>query len=197
MALAGSRRHKATRSTIPSIMVGKVMDQELIAKIGRPQPGEKRIFSIGRNTHFVKRGQDTIMRYTADSGESIEHALRNIEELSEGDDLFDSSGEDWMDDYLPLLMAIENAIDNEHILDPGLKDKTVIAILQRLTGKPDMRLPGRLTPAIQNNMRLILSTTAYSRKQVIGCLKKVLRSAKRHHAVDGPTGYLDFIHGRV
>ncbi len=51
--------------------------------------------------------------------------------------------------------------------------------------------------AIQDQIKLILSTDTYSIKEVLGCLKKVQRSVKRHHSVAGATGYLDFIKDRI
>jgi hypothetical protein len=133
------------------------------------------------------------MHYQSKSGKSIEHPLKTIEQLVEGDAYFESSDENWMDKYLPILMAIETAIDAEYIKNPNLTDKIVLSIIERLVSRPDMRLDTELVNSIQANMRLVLSTTKYSRKEVIGCLKKIHRSIKRHHSIGGPTGYLDFI----
>jgi len=69
----------------------------------------------------------------------------------------------------------------------------VIAVLERLVTKPDMPLGQPLATAIQDRVRLILSVNRYSKREVIGCLRKVLKSARLHHADAGARGYLDFI----
>lgn len=99
--------------------------------------------------------------------------------------------------YLPLLMAIESGINRAHTTDPGLKDKIVITILKRLIMRPDINLNHPVSIAVQDNLKLTLPTNAFSKKEVIGSLKKVLRSVTRRHAVDGPKGYLDFIKVKV
>ncbi len=99
--------------------------------------------------------------------------------------------------FFHLVSAIESAIARVYKRNPGLKDKTVITVLERLIGKPAVHLGDELSTTIQTNMRLILSAEPYSRKEVIGCLKKVQRSVKLHHSVDGPTGYLDFIKDQI
>ena len=169
------------------------MDQEFFAKIGAPGPGRPFVFTIGRDTELIHRDGNTTVRYVTTSGETIEHVLRSIEELVEGDAPFDSSGRNWKDAYVPLLTTIELAIQIVRRDDPDLKDKTVIAVLERLIARPDMPLGSELSTAIQDRVRLILSGDRYSRRQVVGCLRKVLKSVKMHHSVGGPRGYLDFV----
>jgi len=50
--------------------------------------------------------------------------LGSIEELCEGNAPFESTGEEWVDMYLPLLTAVESGINRPHEDDPDLKDKT-------------------------------------------------------------------------
>ena len=102
-----------------------------------------------------------------------------------------------MDDYLPLLAAIEYAISSVQRTDPDLKDKMVITVLGRLVVKPDMPLGQEVPTAIQDRMRLILSVERYSEREVVGCIRKVLKSAKPHHADGGLRGHLDFIRERI
>ncbi len=173
------------------------MDQELLAKIGGRKPGKSILFSVGHDTHFVHGDKSTVVRYVAESGATIEHELRSIADLAEGDAPFDTSGNDGMDAYLPLLTAIESGINVVQRTDPDLKDKTVITVLERLVAKPDMPLGQELPTAIQDRMRLILSVDRYSKREVVGCIRKVLKSARLHHADGGPRGYLDFIRERI
>jgi hypothetical protein len=151
------------------------------------------VFSIGRNTTFRRDTDALIVRYESQSGQVVEHRMKNIEELVEGDAESDSSDDNWTDKYLPLLQAIETAIDGRYIKDPGLHDKTVLAVVDRLVQRPDIRMDSPLVDDIQANLRLILSTMKFSRKEVVGSLRKVQKSIRRHHSVAGTTGYLDFI----
>ncbi len=155
--------------------------------------GTEVVFSIGKNTTFRRDGDTLMVRYQAESGRAIEHRLKTIEELVEGDSEFDSSDEYWTDKYLPLLTAIETAIDGRYMKDSGLRDKTVLAVVDRLVQRPDIRMESPLVDDIQANLRLILSTMKYSRKEVVGSLRKVQKSIRRHHSAEGTTGYLDFI----
>jgi hypothetical protein len=151
------------------------------------------VFSVGKNTTFQRDSDALIVRYQSESGRVIEHRLKTIEELVEGTAEFESSDDDWMDKYLPLLTAIETAIDGRYIKDSDLKDKTVLVVVERLVQRPDTRMDSPLVDDIQANLRLILSTMRYSRKEVVGSLRKVRKSIKRHHSAEGATGYLDFI----
>lgn len=132
----------------------------------------------------------------ADRG-TAELELGTIEELCEGSAPFESTDEEWTDMYLPLLMAVESGINRAHASDPDLKDKIIITILKRLIMKPDINLNHPVTIAIQDNLKLTLATNTYSKKEVIGSLKKVLRSVTRHHSVNGSKGYLNFIKDQV
>jgi hypothetical protein len=174
-----------------------LMDQELPAKLGVGPRGAGTVFSVGHNTRFEHRLGETVLLYTPKSGVTIEHVLRGMHEEWEGDTPFSSSDEDWVDRYLPLLTAIESGINSVYDADPDLSDKTVIAVLERLVTKPDVSLGQELSTSIQDRVRLLLSVERYSRREVIGCLKKVQKSARLHHAERGPRGYLDFIRAHL
>jgi hypothetical protein len=169
------------------------LDSVFIDLVDSINNNKKVVFSIGHNTTFLRHGDTLTVRYEPEVGRIVEHQLKDIEQLVEGDTPFESSDQDWMDKYIPLLMAIETAIDAAYRNDPDLKDKMILAIVDRLVAKPDIRINSVLLNDIQANIRLILSTIRYSRKEVIGSLRKVQKSIKRHHSVNGPTGYLDFI----
>jgi len=173
------------------------MDQGFLDKIEKVTGMKKVVFSIGKNTTFNRSGECLTVRFVSDYAGAIEHVLASIDQLIEGDADFISEDDEWTDKYLPLLMAIETEIDAVYKANPNLKDKTVRNVLERLIMKPDIRMEDELTRSIQAHVRLILSTAKYSRKELLGCLKKVQRSVKRHHLADGPTGYLDFIKGKV
>lgn len=169
------------------------MDKTFNDQIDAITGGTTVVFSVGKNTIFQRDGDALIVRYQSKSGQVVEHRLKTIEELVEGSEEFRSSDGDWMDKYLPLLTAIETAIDGRYIKDPDLKDKMVLVVVERLVQRPDMRMDSPLVDDIQANLRLILSTVRYSRKEVVGSLRKVQKSIKRHHSAEGTTGYLDFI----
>lgn len=172
------------------------MNKEFVSRISDLADSDKTVFSIGRNTFFTHDGGTTGVRYVTEKG-TAELALGTIEQLCEGSAPFESADEEWVDIYLPLLMAIESGINRAHEDDPNLKDKDLVTILERLVMKPDIHLESRVAVAIQDHVKLTLATSTYSKKEVIGALKKVLRSVKRHHAVEGPKGYLNFIRGKV
>ncbi len=173
------------------------MDQEFIHKIENIHGQSDVVFRIDHNTYFKHVDGCTIIRYVFSADQTVEHKLGTIEDLCEGNIPFDSSDDDWTDKYLPLLMSIESAITRVHKLNPDLKDKAVIAVLERLVVKPDINLQSQLAEAIQDHIKLCLATNSYSKRELAGCLKKVLRSVKRHHRVDGPKGYLDFIKDKI
>jgi hypothetical protein len=172
------------------------LNKEFVSKIKKISDSDEIVFSIGHNTFFTHDGDKTVVRYCTDKG-TAELQLATIEEMCEGNSPFQSTDDNWMDIYLPLLMAIESAIDSCHRDNPDLRDKNLFPILERLIMKPDINLNHAVPIAIQDRIKLILSTNTYSKKEVIGALKKVLRSVRTHHSVDGPRGYLNFIKGKV
>jgi hypothetical protein len=172
------------------------LNKEFVSKIEEISDSDEVVFSVGHNTFFTHEDDRTVVRYRTDGG-TVETQLGAIEEMCEGNRPFQSTDAEWIDVYLPLLMAIESAINRCHREDPDLKDKDLVPILKRLIVKPDINLEHAVAVAIQDHIKLTLCTNTYSKKEVIGGLKKVLRSVRNHHAVDGPKGYLNFIEGKV
>lgn len=172
------------------------MNREFVAKVKAISNSGENVFSIGHNTFFSHEGNQTVVRYVGEKG-TAELTLGTIEALCSGSAPFESADEDWIDRYLPLLTAIEAAINRAHRDNPGLRDKDLIPILERLVMKPDINLSDQTAQAIQDYLKLTLATNTYSRKEVTGSLKKVLRSVRNHRAVDGPKGYLNFIKDKV
>jgi Mg2+ and Co2+ transporter CorA len=173
------------------------MDRDFVAKVREIHGKGDIIFSVDHNTFFVHSDSASIVQYVNEKNKKIEHQLGTIDELCEGDALFQSSDDDWTDKYLPLLMAIESAINRIQRTRSDMTDKNVIAVLERLLLKPDMKLHGYLSVAIQDHIKLTLATNSYSKKEVVGCLKKVLHSVKNHHRIGGSKGYLNFIKDKV
>ena len=170
------------------------MDEAFRKLIGK----QDTVFRLGTNTFFRHEGNQTIFEYVPEEDRKIEYTFKDLEQLYSGDQEFDYQSTDWNDDrYLPLLMNIESAITAVYRADPTLKDKQVIAVLERLTTKPKMSLPNPSAVSIQDNLKLTLSLYNFSRREVIGALKRVLKSAKRHHKLDGSRGYLDFVKGYI
>ena len=172
------------------------MNKEFVSRIEKISGSDEVVFSVGHNTFFIHEGDKTVVRYCADAG-TVELSLGTIEEMCEGNSPFDSTDDEWVDSYLPLLMAIESAINRCHTEESDLRDKDLFPILKRLIMKPDINLNHAVSIAIQDHIKLTLSTNTYSKKEVIGALKKVLRSVRNHHAADGAKGYLNFIEGKV
>lgn len=174
------------------------MDKPFHEKVMRIAGDKDVVFSIGTNAHFSHEDEVTRIRYCPAGSEVVEWKLKPLASLYEGNRPFlASDSEDWDDEYLPVLHAVESGIQREYQNRPELKDKQVIHVLARLVENPEMRLPGSLVRTIQDYLRLCLSMNNYSRKEVIGALRKVLKSVKRHHGIDGPRGYLDFIMGML
>jgi len=173
-----------------------LLNKQFVLKLEEFAGSDKAALRVGHNTFFTHDGDATIVRYVTDKG-TAELALGSIEDLCEGSAPFESSDEDWVDEFLPLLMAVESGINRAQEGDPDLKDKDLITILERLIMKPDIHLNSQVAVAIQDHLKLTLATNSYSKKGVIGALRKVLRSVRRHHAVDGAKGYLKFIKGKV
>ena len=167
------------------------MDHGFIKAVEHVAGNEDVVFNVGENTFFTNQDEGTRVRYVHSESEVVDWELKPLASLYEGNEPFlASDSDDWNDEYLRLFIAIETAIRREYRERSELKDKQVIAVLSRLVSNPEIRLTGTLVRLIQNNLRLCLSANPYSKKEVIGALRKVLKSVKRHHHVDGPRGYL-------
>jgi hypothetical protein len=167
------------------------LDKELISKLDDAGSEKEILFTIGKNTTFTGKNDTLQLNYTTKKGLVIKHYLLSIEQLAEGNNEFITT--DDMEKYLPILTAIETAIDQYYIDDPNITDKMVLAIIERMKIKPDIRQDSKLINDIQANIRLALSIKKFSKKEVAGCIKMIVKSIKKHHYIGGPTGYLDFI----
>jgi hypothetical protein len=175
---------------------GKKMDKDFVTTMENTAGHNDFFLLFDYNTVFVHDAGITIVkrRGSEEGDEAFEYRLKPMSELFEGDRPFDASnGDDWSDVYLSLLVAIETAIMKTYGRRPEMKDKQVINVMTRLVAKPEMHLGSELALAIQDHLLVCLSGSVFSRKEVIGALRKVLKSAKRHHSIDGTRGYLEFI----
>jgi hypothetical protein len=175
-------------------MVKSQMDNslfELLKKYGFQKGGF--VFRLEIDTFFIEKEDGLYIKYTPRKRNVLEYKLKELPELYTGDALFNAENDETLDQYLPLLQSIELAIKTYYKDHPDLKDKNVIAILERLIQKPEIKPYTELMALIQNNLRLCLSCNAYSKKETIGGLKRILKSVKLHHQLDGSQGYLDFI----
>jgi len=128
------------------------------------------------------------------SPEGVFLLKKNPLELSALSDLYDESSKGSEPQIVALCMAIEYAIALlDHDTGHGLKDKEVIAVLEKLGFKPEGTQSG-LTQHIQAFLQLELSLDSYSRSDIRQALRRCLRSAQRHHKLDGERGFLNFIH---
>lgn len=93
-----------------------------------------------------------------------------------------------------LCMAIEYALAQaDHQGGHHLQDPEVIKALEQLSLKPETPLAD-LGARLQTWLRLELSLADGSRAELRQAVRRCLRSAQRHHKIEGPRGYLDFIH---
>lgn len=170
------------------------MDLNLLKKISDNNIDIKN-FVIGENTFFKKIDGESFVEIISKNNSKIIHKLDLIKNLYSGDNSFDYESKDWDDKYMPILLCVETAICGYYIHNPDLNDKTVINILERLILNPDIKIPNDLINSLQNNLKFCLCLNNYSRHEIKGSLKRIPKSAKRHHKIDGRTGYSDFLEG--
>ncbi len=97
-------------------------------------------------------------------------------------------------EYLPLSMAIEEAILRCERISHQLSDGQILLALDRLGIKPEADTqPDEVAAYIQHDVRLCLSLNNYSRRDVQRALRKIAKSVQRHTRADGPYGYLRFM----
>ena len=98
------------------------------------------------------------------------------------------------EEYMPLCVAIEEAILKRERETHDLMDARVLLALERLAIKPEANTdPDDVATDIQAGLRLCLSLNDYSRRDVQRALRKIAKSVQRHTRADGPYGYLRFI----
>jgi len=132
------------------------MDEAFQKLIGK----QDTVFRLGTNTFFRHEGTQTIFEYVREENQRIEYTFKDWEQLYSGSQEFDYQSTDWNDDrYLPLLMNIESAITAVYRTDPALKDKQVIAVLERLATMPEMSLAN---PPCVRDSNECLANVSYS-----------------------------------
>jgi len=142
----------------------------------------------------VLKTENGVLIFSYESGEKrIKYPLLELTNLYEGTKTFDFQDDSWDGEYMPLLALIESTIFRAYKNKPKLKDKSLISILEALVKKPDTKIPNELLNSIQNKIRLNLSINAYSKAEVVGSLRRVLKSVKTHHSTGGSRGYLEFL----
>lgn len=94
--------------------------------------------------------------------------------------------------YMPLFLAIEEAIQLVYRANRGLTDGAVHLALGELSMNPSVQTRDVLGRAVQLQLRLLLSLHDYSRQDVKGAVRKVAKSVERHTKSGGPRGYLEF-----
>jgi hypothetical protein len=174
------------------------MDRELV-NLFRKYDNQKGdfIFRAGIDTFFIEKEDGVYLKYVPANNELFEYKLKEICELYEGDGIFNFDSDEDTNHYFVLLESIESAIDTYYQNNYNLKDKNVKFILERLVKNPGIKLNSELLKSIQNNIKACLSFNIYSEHEVKGAIKRILRSIKDHHRLDGSTGYLDFLENRL
>jgi hypothetical protein len=136
--------------------------------------------------------KDGLMKVIVNKSELL-YQLKELPELYAPEQSFNFDIH-WDDDYyISLLNTIEGTIRNIDDSCTGLTDAKVIFSLEELVFKPELKSDDVLIKGINQRLRFQLSISDYTRSEVKGALRKVLKSAKRHNRTGGIRGYLDFI----
>lgn len=149
-------------------------------------------FEIGRDASLINENGELLFLYEYDEIR-IKYPILEITELFEGSRSFNYQDDRWNGPCFPLFVAIESTILKKFRKNPKLKDKNVISILDALVRKPDIKSHNEFLCQLQNELRVNLSMNAFSKPEVIGSLKTVLKSVKNHHITGGIRGYLQFL----
>ena len=97
------------------------------------------------------------------------------------------------DEYFDILYPIEKIIVDYYRQNPKLKDRDVIKVLKSLTSNMDLRAWHSMRNELWLTVDYMAKKNGRTDREVRMCYKYVLASVKRHHAVGGQRGYLDFI----
>lgn len=101
-----------------------------------------------------------------------------------------------LEDFLPILVAIESTITKLYCQHREIKDTDVMASLKTLRDNPGDYSNDTLSDEIRNKIRKVLiETRKYDNRDVSLAASYVLNSVKLHHSSGGSRGYLDFIDG--
>jgi len=136
--------------------------------------------------------EDGLIKIIGKKGEFI-YKLKELDELYAPEEII-SPDIDWDDEYyLSLLFSIESAIKRVYDDKPDLTDASAIYALEKLSLKPEAKEDNIVIREINQQLRVQLSMSDYSRTEVKRAIRKIRGSAKRHTKIDGIRGYLDFI----
>jgi hypothetical protein len=160
------------------------MDETLLAIV--KDNGDQKTVTINYGKQTISFGKGA-----SDAGEP--YAVKAIAQLYGNGTGLESV--EFKDDlFLPLLLAIEEAIFEAYKAEPALTDAAVLFALDRLCMSPEADVRNDpLAGNIQFSLRVTLSLNDYSRQDVRLCLRKVKQSANRHNKLSGTRGYLNFI----
>lgn len=163
------------------------MDEALKARIANAAGGEQILRLADRGGDAV----ELLANANATSGERV--PLKPLAELY-GAGTGKASVDLRDDEFLALLMAIEESIVRHDRGARGLTDGTVIGSLDRLCMTPEADVRNDpLALDIQASLRLTLSLNDFSRQDVKHALRKVKQSVNRHNKLSGTRGYLTII----
>ena len=101
------------------------------------------------------------------------------------------------DEYFDILYPIESTIVKFYRQNPKLKDRDVIKVLKGQINNQTLTKYRRLYDEVRNSVDNKAKANRRTDREVRMCYKYVLASVKRHHAVGGVRGYLDFIAERL
>jgi hypothetical protein len=121
---------------------------------------------------------------------SVPKSLAELYGTGTGNESLDPRDEQFM----PLMMAIEEPFALAYRRDKSLTDGSVIAALDKLCLNPEADYPHEpLAGKVQTMLKAVLSLNNYSRQDVRLALRKVKQSVNRHNKLGGTRGYLTFI----
>jgi len=170
------------------------MDKEFVDKLNSISEWKKQDDGHDQSEYSLSfhESEEGLVRFSSEKGEII-HRLKPLQELFFSGKA-DSTVIKWDDPrYLRLLMTIEGAIKRMYQADAELADSSVMLALDKLAVKPETVSNDAVLRRINHELRVALSMSDYSRDEVKMAVRKILASVKRHNALAGARGYLDFI----
>ena len=108
---------------------------------------------------------------------------------------FDTINDSNTEAFYPLLLGIEETVYLDYKKDSSLEDSKIIESLKKLRDNifSNKSEYSYLENAIINKIKRVLELNAFSKRDVLLSISKVLNSVKLHRSVDGKRGYLNFI----
>jgi hypothetical protein len=165
------------------------MDQKL-SELLNPVDGAAAGGQVRHSLRVVRDQTGVIELETG--GQTVRYSLKPLVELYAPDSA-GATVDPMNPRYEPLFLAIEEVIQFTYRYDRGLTDGAVRLALTELTMNPSAETRDPLAREIQERLRLLLSLNDYSRTDVKGAVRKILKSVERHTKAEGPRGYLEFV----